>query len=153
MEIHGEKQSWKHNGKNFAVEVVWWKDASYQAAKESLPPELFDGVPENHWNVYAYIYPKHPFFDKIVSESFYDYGVDLPLHCGSSFHKWYYNAKGEVLYKKIGSDYQHYQDDRFERYKTKEEAWQVFNDATELIEMLKNQEAPAAIEEMYRAKY
>ena len=104
-------------------------------------------MPENHWNVYAYIYPKHPLFNKIVSDSLFNYGVDLPLHWGSSYHSWIYNANGEVLYKKIGSDYQHLHDEHFGKCKTKEDAWEIFEDSAELIEMLKNKEAPAAIEE------
>ena len=91
MQIHTETKTWKHTSANFTVEVVWWKRLSEKLLKDSLPFELRFSLPENHWNVYAYIYPKHQLFNKIENDSLFDYGIDLPLHCGSSYHSWIFN--------------------------------------------------------------
>ncbi len=131
MEIHVEKQSWKHSGKNFEVEICHW-------VLNNVELELSDYVQENRWNVYAYIYPKHPLFNEIVRESIFDYGINLPLHCFASCHYWIYDAKGTVVCKKIGSDYSHLHDDCFGKYKNKEEAWRVFKDADVLTAHLSN---------------
>lgn len=142
MRIDIEKQIWKHDGKNFAVEVVRWVNISEKFVKDNLSPELKEIIPDNHWNVYAYIYPKHPLFDRIKKDSLFDYGFDLPLHWGASYHKWIYDSRGKVNYKQIGSDYQHLHDDCFGKYNNKKEAWEIFKDADELIETLQDNDVP-----------
>ena len=143
MQINTEMQTWKYKGTNFTVEVVRWADASSKLARNILPDELKDTIPENHWNVYAIIFQKHPLFDKIINDSLFDYGIDLPLHWGASYHNWNYDSNGAVGYKKIGSDYQHIHDEKFGNYKTVEEACEILNDAKELFEYLKNKDARA----------
>lgn len=125
MKVNIEKQSWVYYGNNFRVETIHWFRTDDN---------------KNKWNIYAYIYPKHPLFDKVTSESLFE--VDLPLHCGASFHQWFFNKDGVVTSKKIGSDYQHIYDDKFESFTTKEDAYEVFNDADELIEYLSNPPIP-----------
>jgi hypothetical protein len=147
MDIHTEKTLWYHKGAGFTVEVAVWSNPT---ERERLPSELFDALPEYHWNVYVHIFPEHPLFNLVVKEDLYDYGIDLPLHCGSSYHRWDYDASGAVIAKHIGSDYMHYCDARFGKYKTKEEAWKVFQDADELIEFFevrKAEEAPSMAQE------
>ena len=147
MDIHTEKTLWYYKGDSFTVEVAVWSNPK---EREVLPKELFDSIPEYHWNIYVNIFPKHPLFDKVVKEELFDYGIDLPLHWGSSYHKWDYDASGNVVAKRIGCDYQHCDDDRFGKYKTKEQAWEVFRDADELIEFFevrKAEEAPSLAQE------
>jgi hypothetical protein len=127
VQIHTEKQTWKHTSKTFTVEVARWSDCD----KENK---------ENKWNIYAYIYPKNPLFEKITSESLYDYGADIPMHGGTTFHCWHFGKDGLIKSKQIGCDYQHLCDDRFLTYVTKESAWEIFRDADDLIEYLKNTE-------------
>jgi len=141
MHSHIEKQEWKHKGNNFLVEVARWTDTSDRAAKNLLLEELKDIIPDNHWNVYAYIFPKHPLFEKIINDNLYNYGLDLPLHWGASYHSWDYDSKGKVVFKKIGSDYQHLNDERFGKYVTADDAWEIFKDADELIEFINSDSA------------
>lgn len=147
MDIHTEKTMWYHKGAGYTVEVAVWSNPK---ERELLPQNLLDAIPEYHWNVYVHIFPKHPVFDMVVKDELFDYGADLPLHWGSSYHKWDYDASGTVIAKHIGCDYQHCDDDQFGKYKTKEQAWEVFRDADELIEFFevrKAEEAPSMAQE------
>src|SRR5690554_877279 len=133
MKVTTELKTWRYidNGGLFTVDVVHWVDK--RPLKDMSPKPL-----EHHWNVYAYICPGHPLFERIESEDFCD-GL-LPLHGGVSYHKWFYDSTGAVIYKKIGSDYQHLFDERFAGYSTEDEAWEVFRDAEELIQFMENRE-------------
>ncbi|MFA7115458.1 MAG: hypothetical protein WC214_08380 [Candidatus Omnitrophota bacterium] len=114
--------TWRYRSTLFAVDVVHWQEAHSTA---------------HRWNVYVYIYPDHPMFDKIEKE--HTRLVSLPLHGGASYHEWFYDSTGAVIYKKIGSDYQHAYDSRFAGYSTEDEAWEVFRDAEELIQFMESE--------------
>lgn len=88
--------------------------------------------------VYAYIYPGHPRFDRILSENTWDEeGVDgLPLHRGCIYNKWHLNAEGVITSKQIGADYNHYMDESFSYYSILEEAVAVVYDAKKLFDVL-----------------
>lgn len=138
MDIHTEKTLWYHRGAGFTVEVAVWSNPK---EREALPTELLDSIPEYHWNIYVHILPKHPLFDRVVKAELFDYGIDIPLRWGSSYHKWDYDSSGAVIAKHIGCDYQHCGDGRFGNYKTREQAWEVFQDADELIEFFEVRKA------------
>jgi hypothetical protein len=114
--------TWRYISTLFAVDVVHWHE-TYST--------------EHRWNVYVYIYPGHPLFERIESADFCD-GF-LPLHGGVSYHKWLYDSTGAVICKKIGSDYQHAHDSRFKGYSTEDEAWEVFKDAEVLIQFMESE--------------
>jgi len=116
--------TWRYISTLFAVDVVHWHETSNTA---------------HHWNVYVYIRPGHPLFERIESEAISRAGGFLPLHGGVSYHKWFYDFKGAVIYKKIGSDYLHAYDSRFAGYSTKDEAWEVFRDAERLIQFMESE--------------
>lgn len=115
--------TWRYRSTLFAVDVVHWQETHSTA---------------HRWNVYVYIHPGHPLFERIESEDFCAGGF-LPLHGGVSYHEWFYDSTGAVIYKKIGSDYQHAYDSRFTGYSTKDEAWEVFKDAEELIQFMESE--------------
>jgi len=76
-----------------------------------------DGNPANNhidnlrWDVYAYIYPKHPIFDEIESDNlFLEHNITGQFHWGLSYHEWNYDKEGAVYSKKLGSDYSHLHD-------------------------------------------
>lgn len=113
-----------YNEHNFSIEVVRWS---------------FDSSPyEHNWNVYAYLYPKHPLFvvlrDEEDKSTYSDSLDDIPFHCGCTLRQYIKTNEDECV--KIGSDYQHYMDDRFRQYKTKEQALEVFVDAERLARYL-----------------
>ena len=81
----------------------------------------------NHWNVYVHIFPKFPGFDALEEKMLTKIPVDMPW--GPSYCKWDRNEKGEVIVKTYGSDYGHIHMERFEKYSTREEAVEVFEDA------------------------
>ena len=115
--------TWRYISTLFVVDVVHWHETSNTA---------------HRWNVYAYIYPGHPLFERIESEDFCA-AEFLPLHGGVSYHEWFYDFTGAVIYKKIGSDYHHAYDSRFAGYSTEDEAWEVFKDAEELIQFMESE--------------
>ena len=133
MKVTTELKTWRYidNGGLFTVDVVHWVDK--RPLKDMSPKPL-----EHHWNVYIYICPGHPLFERIESEDFCA-AEFLPLHDGVSYHEWFYDSTGAVIYKKIGSDYQHAYDSRFAGYSTEDEAWEVFRDAEELIQFMESE--------------
>jgi hypothetical protein len=137
------KDLWKIDGDTFVVEVAYWTSPGYnQDYKEVIGDK-------HHWNVYAYIYPAHPLFDKLdkTHTIWYNQPIHhLHFHRGCSFMQWYANEKGEFTSAKIGSDYGHDRDE-FEDISTKEDAWRVFKDAellyNQLLEIQKDSDEQA----------
>ena len=125
--------TWRLRGSNFLVEVYHWTDAS-----------LLPGDGTHHWNVYAYIYPAHPRFQRFntsgVSGMCQPATEDLPLHGGVSYLE-FPQFNGIITCAKVGCDYGHLHDDAFTHFATREEALQVFADAEHLFKVL---EAEAA---------
>lgn len=136
-----KKTEWKTGvyvgGKQIAgVNVAHW---SFQTDGESKR-DAYDRVQTgaNNWNVYAWIYPEHPLFEKLSAHTSGDDGEsyaltsDMPLHGGQTFFTLHHAAGGKVTSVQIGCDYMHHMDDRFNEYATREEAREVFADAEEL---------------------
>lgn len=118
------KDEWKVSGENFTIVV----------SRHAGSADCGDGP--NRWCVYAYIYPKHPYFSKFDGPFMYqDAANAMPLHGGPTFFK--YQMHGEKISSvKVGCDYNHYQDTHFTHYATTEEAYQVFEDAEDLYNWL-----------------
>jgi hypothetical protein len=130
--IWKHKDIWKVDGDTFLIEVVRWSSPEYSQDYTEILGQ------KQHWNVYAYIYPEHPLFDKLdkTHSNWYNQPIHhLNFHCGCTFMQWYVNEKGEFTSAKLGSDYGHYRDN-FEHISTKEDAWQVFGDAKTLYNQL-----------------
>jgi len=119
------KDEWKRSSNNFVVSVT----------RHSESVKSYEG--KNRWCVYAYIYPNHPYFEKIdqTGATYQDALTTMPLHCGASLFACPMYG-GKVTSIKVGADYNHYKDDYFTYYNTKEEAYEVFKDADELFEWL-----------------
>lgn len=118
------KDVWRRRGKDFLIEIT----------RHSVRAEEWEGP--HRWAVYAYIYPKHPHFSAFEGpQMFQDAASMLPLHCGPSLLE-YPMYEGKVTSVKVGADYHHLHDERFSRYATKDEAYEVFKDAEELFEQL-----------------
>ena len=131
-----KKDEWHRHGENFLVVVKHSTD----------PPSIFDPYEGTHrWNVYAYIYPKHWRFSLFDGQHMYqDAASALPLHGGPSSLRWHYADDGKPCSVQIGSDYNHLHDTHFSCYATAEEAWQVFDDANDLFDVLSKKELEAA---------
>lgn len=117
MKFEWRSETWQKRGDGFLVEIKRWVSAG-----------------NNHWNVYAYIFPEHPIFKQIKSEKLWvDHDIAEYFHFGPSFHKWH-KSDGHITCKQIGSDYEHYQDhyERMERVENSE----IEYDAEELFEYL-----------------
>jgi len=128
MERHSE--TWQEKGENFTVEIKHWKCPSFDIRTD----EKFIA---DRWNVYAYIFPKHPVFDEISTDHlFLDHHITDMFHWGLSYHQWNYDKDGKVYSKKLGSDYDHLHDN-YERVSDIERT-PTQNDANELIEYLKS---------------
>lgn len=98
-------KTWKKSFKDFAVGYKRWEDK---------PLDPYDGPYK--WNVYVYIYPSHPLFQKFTPDTKL-HQASLPgLHGGASrfWTNWRKNTvtgELEVCSYEIGSDYGHYRDD------------------------------------------
>jgi hypothetical protein len=115
-----KKDEWKKHGKDFCVVV-----------------SRHDGYDTNNWCVYAYIYPKHDYFvefDK-TQPMYQEAASAMPLHGGPTYLK-FHEADGKVTSVQVGADYQHIYDDRFSLCQTKEDAYEVFQDAEKLFKWL-----------------
>ena len=122
------KEEWHKRGVDFQVMVKRW----------SFPESNWtrgDGC--QVWNVYAYIYPKHRLWDSFEGPNMFQPATSaLPLHCGPTFLEYHTGQGGKVSSLQVGSDYRHLGDEHFSHYKTREEAWEVFQDAEELFAYL-----------------
>ena len=128
------KETWSRRGEGFLIEVVRWETMPKKKYEElkvkcSLDTGCFI------WNVYCYIYPKHPLFSKLEKEDMFDCPIDN-FHGGCTFSKWHRDADGGITVKQYGCDYNHYQDDRFTQIENPERAYEVFHDAGELFNEL-----------------
>lgn len=103
-----EKYEWRARGTSFLVSIEC----------RFLPDSFREGQPWK-WNVYAYVYPKHPRFQKIIPVGT---GYEIPEGCqGLHFHggilgavtlfRPHYDAVGKVTSYQFGSDYDHIHDD------------------------------------------
>lgn len=120
------KQLWTRSGKDFSIEI-----------SRHQRPAPHQDEPEYFWCLYVYIYPQHPLFDRIQSERISEDSVcAMPFHIGCTFNSWYFKGDGKIASKKIGCDYNHLYDDRFLRYQTESDAYEVFNDANYLYEWM-----------------
>lgn len=119
------KDEWKLFGKNYLVAITRHTESA------------FAGDGEHRWCVYAYIYPKHPHFSNFSgADMWQDSATCLPLHGGPTYLEYpMYN--GEVTSVKVGCDYNHLHDTYFTHCATKEEAYEVFEDAEILYNFLK----------------
>ena len=114
------------------VIVVHWEDAPSKLMAETMPEQG-----PNHWTMYVYIYPGHRLFarmEEVESGASYGEATDsFPFHGGCTYFERSYDSAGNLRHAQVGCDYQHYRDERFSHYHTKEEAAEVFSDADDLL--------------------
>lgn len=125
---------WTKRGDGFTVEVVNYQD-------KPISFNINDGG--HRWNVYAYIYPTHPYFGKFDGDNlFQDAAIALPLHMGPSYLQWHLGLDGKVKCIQVGSDYNHLHDDY---YTECEDAIScVMDDAVKLFDWLSNKASEGA---------
>jgi hypothetical protein len=135
LKNYKRKEVWSRGGKDFLIEVVRWETITEEKLKEiqSKIPSYNEG--RFVWNVYCYIYPKHPLFIKLDTEDMFNGRIEN-FHGGCTFSKWHRSADGEITAKQYGCDYNHYQDDRFTHIENPERAYVVFHDAEALFKEL-----------------
>lgn len=115
---------WKREGQDFRVEVAHWTRKPYDTTEYG----------ENHWNVYVYFYPNHPYFCSFDgNDMFQDAAIDVPLHGGVSLLQ-NITVNGSPTSVCVGCDYGHLHDDHFSRISKPAEAAEVFRDADQLYE-------------------
>lgn len=133
------KDEWRLNGEQFTITVCRHTSPSIP----SLPslPSLQSNEGVHRWTVYAYIYPKHWYFDKFNKSSiiFDDVCTNLPLHGGPTFLE-FHRGLDAVNSVQVGCDYNHYDDEYYTHLATFEDAKSIFNDAQELFNWLSIEE-------------
>ena len=132
------KETWSRRGKDFLIEVVRWEtiNASKLLEIKAKIPSYDTG--RFIWNVYCYIYPKHPLFNKPQTEDMFDCPVKS-LNCGCTYARWSRDKDGEIQCKQYGSDYVHIWDEGMDKIENPEYAYRVFNDAEDLFNELEGE--------------
>jgi len=122
------KDVWHRRGTDFLIEVKRHSEPQSQADRDM---GVYCEGP-HRWCVYAYIYPNHPHFAAFEGPHMWqDAATQLHLHGGPSLLE-YPMYDGKVTCVKVGADYHHLHDERFTRYASREDAYEVFVDADEL---------------------
>lgn len=120
------KRTWKHEGRNFVVEI-------------SCHIEAHDEHAPYRWCTYAYVYPKHPLFDSFkVHGTLFDQPYIDGAHSYTSFFKVHRKPNGDITSFQIGWDYNHHGDDWFCE---SELSGAVFSDANTMIAALTEMES------------
>lgn len=122
--------SWRMRGTDFMVEVYHYTEEVREATSW-----YGDGEGPHRWNVYAFIYPKHPHFAAFERGAgmWQEAGAVLPFHGGVSLLEFpQYDDK--VTSVKVGCDYHHLHDDAYTRMEKREHAGEIFEDAVALFE-------------------
>lgn len=128
-----QSETWLRRGKDFSIEVRH----SIEVRPDEVAAMFSDGP--HRWFVYAYIYPKHPRFQRFDGDQLWQEAAnELPLHSGCSFlHR---NGNGlEVFSIQVGADYHHYGDDGYTFCENSGQAYSVFRDADELFAFLESE--------------
>lgn len=121
MKGWSQSETWARDGKNLRVEVKHWKG--------------YSGT--NKWNVYAYIFPGHPWFS-IMDDSLKTYDQPFPFdfHGGITYRKEFRSKGGEIYCWQVGDDWMHYGDEYYEGVDKAEDAFGPFSEAEALYEAL-----------------
>jgi hypothetical protein len=120
------KDEWRKHGLDFLVHVTRHNGTADEY-----------GRGPNQWAVYAYVYPKHPHFAKFDGQHMWQEAATMmPFHGGPSYLRWHIDNDGKPTSVQVGADYDHLHDEHFTNYATKEDAWEVFQDAECLVEWL-----------------
>ena len=123
MSEWNHKDVWTRRGDHFAVEICRWSHGAFLGEERQV------------WNVYVYIYKTHPLYAKFKTTTSTNYRMKkmhgLEFHGGVTFFER--TRAGSV---KVGCDYVHAWDDKFERSETLDEAWEVKSDADLLWEFM-----------------
>ena len=120
------KDQWRKHGKDFLIVVE----------RFNAPTDAYGDRGQHRWCVHAYIYPKHLHFAAFNGPQMGQEATGvMPLHGGASLLE-YPMYEGKVTSAKVGADYDHLHDEEFTHMATKEEAWEVFQDADMLFDWL-----------------
>ncbi len=135
-----EWRKWGHGEKpSFLIAVKHWLDRD-----PGVQLDYVGSYGPHHWNVYAYIYPSHPRFNRFKGNDHYQNATeDLPLHGGPTFLQYHFDKDMNVCAIQVGSDYGHSGDEYFSGAATNKDAREVFQDAEALFNFLQ-QEVPTS---------
>lgn len=138
MKEFNHQDIWRLRGSGFLVTVV-------RTTVDISPEYNFDNLGPNRWAVYAYIYPKHTCFAGFDDSGIWqEAAMALHFHGGPSFFQFNYDKTGEKQSVQVGADYNHLYDEEFSHYATKDEAAEVFDDATQLYAYLQKMQELSA---------
>lgn len=129
------KDEWSRRGKDFLVKI-----SRHSAPRFDYDESLLKMVPlgvDNKWCLYAFIFDKHPHFQKFEGDSMWQSASDFfDWHGGCTFLEYHRGKNLAIGSVQVGCDYSHLHDDRFLEMATKEDAEIVFRDADDLFETL-----------------
>lgn len=125
-------ESWILKSKTFNIEVKHW----------SIDMAIDRNALSHKWNVYIYIFPNHPFFDKMNETLNGNYPFLQEFHYGCTYCYWERDSDGKITVKKYGSDYAHLHDEHFEDCDSDNHPYarEIFFDAERLYDSFKESE-------------
>ena len=95
----------------------------------------------HRWNIYAYVYPKHPHFTKFDGLDMRQPAAnELPMHGGPSFLRWHYGDDLKPVSVQVGCAFTHLHDECFSFYSDRSQACEVFAWAESLFNALSKME-------------
>lgn len=132
-------ESWILQSKTFNVEVKHW----YTTGRVDDKLVYHSDKLSHRWNVYVYVFPNHPFFEKLVENQNNNHPFLEELHYGCTYCDWSRAEDGSVKVKKYGSDYMHLHDEHFEDCDSEKHpaAREIFFDAERLFDSYKESES------------
>lgn len=120
---------------------VWTRDGNKYRVEISRHESYGEDDEKNRWCVYAWIYPGHWMFDRFSPEQkTWDSPYIEGGHSYPSYFRAHRNNDGEVTAYQKGWDYNHDGDYRFGGMTSKEDAWEVFSDASKIFKSLESQD-------------
>lgn len=126
---------WKHRDE-------WTANRHSNVCRVQVSRHTKNDEGENGWAVYALVFPDHPLFPVLLAAHqaktpYYDIPEvsAMPLHCGCSYFDAI-ESEGKVVSFKVGCDYSHLHDARYERSSKPDAVPDVFDDARILLERL-----------------
>ena len=123
-------ETYKRTGSNFTLEVKHWTSGCQEL-----------NILNHVWNLYVYIYEKHPLFNKLENTKFLL--TDFPcMPGGVTYVKWHGDHDSDIIHcKQYGNDYSHIWNCGSDHWATIDDAYEVFTDATEVFNFLENYES------------
>lgn len=126
MRLSNEKKVWGYcpQKREFLIEIVRWNRPLLKFLnQEGIVADQIEYI----WNIYIYIYDKHPLFSTLKSPDWNEFPIEM--HGGVTYSQWYYDKDVHCYCKQYGCDYMHLGDDSYKETKDIDNVAAIYCDA------------------------